>query len=287
MKALVKKGVSDVGVREWPVPTPKANEVLIQVAVSGICRTDLYAVQNEIKTIDPLIPGHEFSGTIVACGSHVSGWKNGQRVTANPWREGGAFLGVDFPGSFAEYVCVPQNSLILIPTTLDWHQAAYCEPIAAALAVTKVPLIGQGVIYGGNRIASLTARVLRACGIDSFIEVDGISDLSSQNGFDWAIETLADGTTASALLNALKTNGTLIVKSRQPRAVGIDFKMLVEKEITIRAVNYGSFAGGLELLAENRLNLDGLIGPTYALDDWQQAFSAAMKTEDKKVFLEA
>ncbi len=79
IEAPDKARVSDVH-----EPTPAANEVLIEVAAAGICGTDLHIFHGEYEAVYPLVPGHEFSGTVVAVGEGVQRYRPGDRVTADP-----------------------------------------------------------------------------------------------------------------------------------------------------------------------------------------------------------
>lgn len=74
------------------VPIPKVNpdseDVLIKVAYSGICGTDLHIIQGEFPCNQavPFSLGHEFSGTVVEVGSLVKTFKKGDRVSVDPNR---------------------------------------------------------------------------------------------------------------------------------------------------------------------------------------------------------
>ena len=58
---------------EMPVPTPSADELLLQAAACGICRTDLHVVEGELPARrSPLIPGHQIVGRVSAIGSGVN-----------------------------------------------------------------------------------------------------------------------------------------------------------------------------------------------------------------------
>jgi alcohol dehydrogenase, propanol-preferring len=78
--------------RERPMPSPGAGEILIAVAACGVCRTDLHVVDGELlQPMLPLVPGHEIVGLVAALGAGVSGFAMGERVGV-PWL--GATCGV-------------------------------------------------------------------------------------------------------------------------------------------------------------------------------------------------
>jgi len=86
MRAMVldRPGTSLV-VRERPVPAPGVNEILVEVAACGVCRTDLHVVDSELPHPKlPIVPGHEIVGRVAAIGAGVAGFTVGQRVGV-PW----------------------------------------------------------------------------------------------------------------------------------------------------------------------------------------------------------
>ena len=67
------------------VPVPGAGEILVAVAVCGVCRTDLHVVDGELQDPKlPIVPGHEIVGRVAALGMGVSGFSVGERVGV-PW----------------------------------------------------------------------------------------------------------------------------------------------------------------------------------------------------------
>jgi NADPH:quinone reductase len=98
-----------------PVPEPGPGEVLIQVAAAGLNGADL--AQREGRYLMPPgapdILGLEASGTIVAVGEGVKGWRRGDRVCA-------LLAG----GGYAEYCVAPEEQCLPIPDGLDLVEAA-------------------------------------------------------------------------------------------------------------------------------------------------------------------
>ena len=105
MKAIIKnKNKVELINREKP-KIIKDDDILIQVKMAGLCRTDLYAAQNLIKTKDSVILGHELSGIVIDKGENVNLIEIGNKVSVMPvfqreYEE--QMLGVDIDGAFAE-----------------------------------------------------------------------------------------------------------------------------------------------------------------------------------------
>ena len=79
MQAVVYRGPNDLRLETVPVPSIGTEELLVRVAVCGVCPTDIKKIQ--YGTVPPpRIFGHETAGTIVRTGSRVRQFKVGERV---------------------------------------------------------------------------------------------------------------------------------------------------------------------------------------------------------------
>jgi L-iditol 2-dehydrogenase len=303
MKALLKQGTS-VAVRTVPRPVLQApDDVLLRVAVAGLCRTDLYVAEGRLPSPDPLILGHEFSGVVEACGAAVHGLSRGDRVAVMPVIWCGncdscsrgqettclrpAMLGVHRDGAFAEFVALPSRCVYRIPDSLSFLAAAYAEPVAAALAVLNAGLRPEekGLIYGHNRFSLLLRQVLEAHGFRRVTVHDLERDAPLEaNAYDFIVETFATRAALADMMRAVRPYGTIVFKSRQPFPAAIDLPAAIAKELTFRAVNYGPFPKALALLAEGRIEINGLFGPVHPLEDFERVFADARRGEAAKVF---
>jgi L-iditol 2-dehydrogenase len=301
MKALVKQG-AEVAVRSWPAPArlgPK--QVKLRVALAGFCRTDLYAAQGLLATADPLVLGHEFSGTISQVGAEVAGLAEGRKVAIFPWRSCGEclfcrqdqenyclarrMLGVDLAGAFAEETVVDESMVHPLPPGVSLAAGAYLEPLAAALAVTRAGLLPQqhGLIWGTHRIGQLTYRLLRMNGFNN-LELLPLQEIPPDNTYDFIVENFASTATFQRCLRSLKPGGKLVLKSRQPQPVSFQPLLAVTKEIVIQSVHYGGVEQALAILTEQKLPLDDLIGDFHPLEDWRRLFSESLEQESTKRF---
>lgn len=304
MKALVKEG-KNLTVKTWPNPTIQSDDdVLIQVVVAGICRTDIYVAQGSIQSQDPVIPGHEFSGIVETLGKNVAHLKIGDHVAVMPviackrCQECLAnnsnnclstkMLGIDLNGAFAEFIIVPKESVYPINDNIPFPLAAYCEPIAAALAVLKADINPEqkGLIYGENRISLLIKKILQAKGFHNIQTFDPNNNLLSlkANSYDYVIESLATSKTLSEMIDLARYRGKIILKSRQHQAVAIDFIAAIKKEITFQAVNYGAFDEAITLITNNTVDFTSMFGKVYRLEDFKEAFDLSAENELLKRF---
>jgi threonine dehydrogenase-like Zn-dependent dehydrogenase len=196
MQALVWEGPRTMNLRETPRPTPAPDEVLIAVAYSGICGSELggYLGHNLLRK-PPLIMGHEFAGEIVELGEAATqikpGLAVGRRVTVNPllhnpWSRAALkgrqnldrerkIIGIHRPGSYAEFVTAPAANTYPLPDDLSLVHAALTEPLACALRAAKLSgatANDRVLVTGLGPIGLLTAQVLLKSGVAGLIVTD-------------------------------------------------------------------------------------------------------------------
>jgi L-iditol 2-dehydrogenase len=303
MKALLKTETG-VKVDKTEKPTIKdEQDVVIRVAVSGLCRTDIYVAQGLVPAAHSrMIIGHEFAGLVESIGSAVGNVVAGDRVAvmpilpiSNDFVDGpdyshSTMLGVDHDGSFCEYIRVPASSVYKIPNNISFKQGAYMEPIAASLAVLNADITPDqiGVIYGDNRISRLTERIMNAKGYNNVTVYDHSqheADPLEDNSYDYIIETLATTETMKEMIRAVRPCGRIVLKSRQHVPVAFDVSKLVKKDITLQAVNYGSFQESIDLVASGKLAVDDLFGDVYPIEEFEKVFDISNQREAKKTIL--
>ena len=183
MKAVVVTGPGHWAVEEVPDPAPGPDEVVVEVERCGICGTDLHVVAGEIPTVRyPVIPGHEFSGRVVATGPGASGPPLGTFVAVDPMvycghcqqcRSGwtnlcttGGGLGTTADGAFAHYVTVRSDRCEPVPESVPAEWAPITEPLSCALhALDRAgPVVGADVLVTGAGPAGLLLTRLLSLG---------------------------------------------------------------------------------------------------------------------------
>ena len=116
MKAIQVKQFGGDEVLEFadlPLPQPKPNEALVEIAAAGVNFIDVYNRTGHYKVQLPFVPGQEGAGTVTAVGKDVTTVKVGDRA---------AYTGV--LGSYAEYAAVPADRLVKIPQGVSERDAA-------------------------------------------------------------------------------------------------------------------------------------------------------------------
>ena len=195
MRALVKAEPSEgLTLRDEPPPQIGVDDILIKVAKTGICGTDLHIWKwNDWaqKTIPvPMVVGHEFAGRVVEVGAHVRTVKVGDRVSGEGHLIGmksrmaraGHFhldpetkgVGVNVPGAFAEYLKIPAFNAIHLPDEIDDEIGAILDPLGNAVhTALSFDLIGEDVlITGAGPIGIMAAAVCRHVGARHVVVTD-------------------------------------------------------------------------------------------------------------------
>jgi NADPH:quinone reductase-like Zn-dependent oxidoreductase len=200
-----KYGAPEVLVHEEaPKPAPRPGEALVRVRAVGINHVDLdhRAGTSRIPVTFPHILGREFAGEVAGLNG-ASDFKDGDRVWVTcriPCRkcelclagrdnlclqEG--YFGLDIPGGYAEYVCVPIANLNALPAQVSFENAAAAQ-IAFGTAwhvlVTRGFLqAGQTVLIqaAGSGIGSAAVQVAKLAGAAMII-----ATASSQKKLDQA-----------------------------------------------------------------------------------------------------
>lgn len=282
MKALVRR---DKKVELLNIETKELqlNQVRIKVCYVGLCRTDLLVAKGIIGDKNNIVLGHEFSGYVVESKSLF--FNIGDRVSYNPLLNG-FFMGLEYDGCLSEEVIVEDKNVIKSEANIDLKYLAYLEPVAASMAVLKGlnncnnKKIG---IYGKNRISELTYIILKSYKFD--VDLLDENDNYDDNSYDIVIETLFKTEYISKIIQIIKPEGKLILKSRNKLPVEIISNDLIVKEITLQAVNYYDFNDTMKWLEHNYLSVEHLLGDEYYIDDWKNAFDKAEMSETKKIFI--
>jgi L-iditol 2-dehydrogenase len=278
-----------------------ADDVKISVTMAGMCRTDIYVAQGKIAVAEPLILGHEFSGVVLEA-APSTGFQPGNAVTVIPLIDCGVcdacaaghacldqkFLGVHRNGAFADEIVVPAANVRQVPDSLEPRRAAYTEPVAASLAVLNVdlPRDGWGVVLGEGRIAKLTHRILVRDGYlnTKILPVDQASDYRGR--FDFVIETEATEKAFHILLDILRPGGTAVLKSRPAKPVPLDVALAVRKDISLHAVNYGSFDQAIAMLADDSWDIEDLLGASFSLSQFEDVIRTSDGCSMAKAFFD-
>jgi 2-desacetyl-2-hydroxyethyl bacteriochlorophyllide A dehydrogenase len=174
MRALVVERPGAAEVTTLERPSPATGEVLVRVAAAGICGSDLELLEGRRPPAFvhyPIVPGHEWAGTVAEVGEGVDGLEPGDALVAEGIRSCGkcarcregltnlcsseyAETGFTHQGGFAEYVAVPAELVHRLPAESDLDAAALLEPAACVagglLEADLRPSLAVAVVGAGT-----------------------------------------------------------------------------------------------------------------------------------------
>jgi alcohol dehydrogenase, propanol-preferring len=213
MKAAVVPELGGrVEIRELPVPEPGPGQVLVRIAASGLCHTDIHAAAGDwpVKPAPPFTPGHEGVGIVEAAGPGASLHKRGERVAiawlgsacghcrycVSGWEtlcESQQNSGYSIDGAWAEYALADDRYVVTVPDEVSSFDAAplTCAGVTTFKAV-KISRIQPGetaAVFGVGGLGHLALQYANLFGgtvIGVDIE-DAKLDLARQLGADHVV----------------------------------------------------------------------------------------------------
>lgn len=198
---LLRQG--EIAVESAAVPSPGPHQVLIEVAAVGICGSDVHYFDHgriaDFVVREPLVLGHEASGTIRALGADVDDREVGQRVAMEPQETCGRckqclagrynlcpdvvfFATPPVHGAFTQYVVLDSIRAHPVPDSLSDEAAALIEPLSVAVWAARKAAIEPGdrvLVTGAGPVGLLCADVARARGA-AWIGVSDTNDYRLQ-----------------------------------------------------------------------------------------------------------
>ncbi len=339
MRALVKKNAEPgIWMDRVERPEPGPNDVLIDIVKTAICGTDIHIYQWDAwaaATIPvPMTIGHEFVGTIAALGSEVRGFAVGDRVSAEGHitcgvcrncRAGRRHLcinttgvGVNRPGAFAEWLCVPAFNVFPLPEAIDDDIASILDPLGNAThTALSFDLVGEDVlITGAGPIGIMAAAIARFAGARHVVVTDindyrlelaatmgatltvnvkdsspraAMRKLGMTEGFDVGMEMSGNPVALTSMLDALHHGGKLAMLGIPPPDTAIDWNQVIFKGLEIKGV-YGRemFETWYKMssMLQSGLDISPVITHRFPVADFQHAFELMNSGQSGKVILD-
>lgn len=338
MKALSKleprKGIWQSAV---DIPSVGPNDVLIKIRRSAICGTDMHIYNWDdwaAATIPvPMVVGHEYSGEIVEIGSEVTGFKVGDRVSGEGHitcghcrncRAGKRHLcrntlgvGVNRPGSFAEYLSLPAFNVFKLPDDISDDLAAIFDPLGNAVhTALSFDVTGEDVlITGAGPIGIMAAAIVRHIGARHVVVTDVneyrlalaakmgatrivnvakeplrdvMADIGMSEGFDVVLEMSGASAAIDSTLDVINNGGKIAMLGIPPAPMMLDWNPIIFKGLTIKGI-YGRemFETWYKMasLIQSGLDIAPVITHHFAIDDFQEGFDAMASGLSGKVVL--
>jgi NADPH:quinone reductase-like Zn-dependent oxidoreductase len=275
-------------------PQPRKDQILVRVRACALNHLDIWVRKGLPGVKLPHILGSDIAGEVVELGEYISGFKAGQRVLLSPMHFCGhcskclaglqnqcrefAVLGNSMDGGNCELIAVPAASVIPIPDTLDFNQAASVPLVfvtAWHMLVSRaqvrpgqtVLVLGasSGVGIAAIQIAKLFhCRVITTAGDDTKLEKaralgadfgidhykqkisEEVRKITNKEGADIVVEHVGAVTWPESV-KSLKSGGTLVTCGATTGPdVKIDLRHLFGRQLSL----LGSYMGTMGDLHE-------------------------------------
>lgn len=339
MKSLSKiQSSPGIWMQDVPVPDPGPNDVLIKIGKTAICGTDIHIYNwdawSQATVPVPMVVGHEFFGTVAAMGPEVQGFEVGDRVSGEGHitcgycrncRAGRRHLcrntvgvGVDRPGAFAEYLCIPASNAFKIPDDVSDEMASLLDPFGnAAHTALSYDLVGEDVlITGAGPIGIMAAAIARHVGARHIVITDVneyrldlakkmgasvavnvqnksirevMNHLGMREGFDVGLEMSGVIGAFSDMLECMNHGGKIAMLGIFGHHAAIDWNQIIFKGLQVKGVYgremYETWYKMVSML-QSGLDLAPMITHRFGIDDFQKGFDIMNSGRSGKVVLD-
>lgn len=339
MKALVKAAPeAGLVMQQVEVPVPDSDEVLIKVVKTAICGTDVHIWKWDewsASTVPtPMVVGHEFCGEIVELGAAVKKFSVGQRVsgeghivcgTCRNCRAGRGHLcrntkgvGVNRPGAFAEYLCLPKDNVVPIPDDIPDEIAAIFDPFGNAVhTALSFDLIGEDVLVTGagpigimgalvaqrvgarkvviTDISDYRVKLAKDMGVQHVVNAEAqdlrevMENLGMTEGFDVGLEMSGAAPAMRDMIDKMNNGGKIALLGIAPTEFAVDWNKIIFKMLQVKGI-YGReiFETWYKMIAmvQSGLDLSGLITHRISVDQFEEGFDYMISGEAGKVVMD-
>ena len=339
MKALSKlEAARGLWMTDVAKPEIGHNDLLIQIRKTAICGTDIHIYNWDEwsqKTIPvPMHVGHEYVGVVAGIGSEVTGFAIGDRVSGEGHitcghcrncRAGRRHLcrntvgvGVNRPGSFAEYLVIPAFNAFKIPADISDDMASIFDPFGNAVhTALSFNLVGEDVlITGAGPIGIMAVAIARHVGARHVVITDVneyrldlarrmgatravnvakedlrqvMTELNMVEGFDVGLEMSGNPSAFRQMLETMNHGGKVALLGIPPANTAIDWNQVIFKGLEIKGI-YGRemFETWYKMVAllQSGLDITPIITHHFKIDDFQQGFDAMLSGQSGKVILD-
>ena len=325
MKALVKRHPKKgLWMEDVPVPEVAENDVLIKIKQTAICGTDIHIYQWDAwsqKTIPiPMHVGHEFVGEVIEVGKAVVGVEVGMRVSGEGHivcghcrncRAGMRHLcpntkgvGVNRPGCFAEFLCIPASNVFPIPDGVTDDEASILDPLGNAVhTALSYDLTGEDVLITGagpiGIMAAVVARhvgarhvvitdvneyrldLAKKLGAEVVVDVrkstlkDVMKSLKMTEGFDVGLEMSGNGTALNDMVESMKNGGKIALLGIMPPETTIPWNQVIFKGLYLKGP-----------MIQSGLNVRPIITHRFPVAEFEKGFEIMSAGKSGKIILE-
>jgi threonine 3-dehydrogenase len=339
MKALVKKYAEPgLWLDEVAVPEVGVNDVLIKIKKTSICGTDIHIYKWDdwaMKTIPvPMVTGHEYVGTVEAFGSNVQDVRVGELVSGEGHivcghcrncRAGRRHLcnatqgvGVNRPGCFAEYLCIPVSNVWHCDPSIATDIFSIFDPLGNATHTALFfDVLGEDVlITGAGPIGIMAAAIAKHAGARYVVITDlneyrlGIAkkvgvtrtvniakedlrtvmkELNMKEGFDVGLEMSGNPKALESMISIMCHGGKIALLGILPSNASINWETVVFNGLHIKGI-YGREMFEtwykMQSMIQTGLDISSVITHRFTYSSYLEGFELMASGNSGKIILD-
>jgi len=299
--------------------------VVVEVSLVGLCGTDVELFAGTMpyfasgEATYPLVPGHEWSGTVHALGDDVTSVQLGDLVTGDTFLGCGSCRQCDagrtqacaaryevgvrhgWPGAAAEQLLMPADALHRLPPTVDAVKGVFVEPGSCAARAIEEAMVSEktGVaIWGTGTLGLLMLQIARARGAE--VDVIGLHEpqlrLAAQLGarqvlhpdevldghYDVVVDATGSPDVPAAAMSAVAAGGKLVLVGVPASSAQLDAVAMVQRDLTVRGLLGGSahIPRMIDLLANGAVAVEPLVARYLTLEQVADFLSEPRRDPD-------
>ena len=338
MKALVKKETKPgLWLEEVPEPEVGLTDVLIKIHKAAICGTDVHIYNwdewSRKHVPVPMVIGHEFAGTVEAVGKLVKDFYPGDVVSGEGHLVCGhcrnclagrrhlcastSGVGVDRPGCFAEYLCIPQTNVWHADPGISMEVLSCFDPLGNAThSALSFDVLGEDVlITGAGPIGMMATAIVKHAGAryvtvsdpntyrlelagrmgatrlvnvpkQSIAETQ--KDLRMKEGYDVGLEMSGSAEAFNEMLENMCHGGKIALLGILPPHTSVDWDLVVFNGLTIKGI-YGREMYEtwykMTMMIQTGLDITPLITHRFHYSEYEKGFEVMRAGKSGKVIL--
>jgi L-iditol 2-dehydrogenase len=297
-------------VADLPALSPGPGEVLVGSKVVGLCRSDLELLHGhldgQLPVLAPIVPGHEWSGVVLAVAPDVAGFSVGDRVVGECVIADNHWFGFSHHGAAAEQFTVPARLLHRFPASMGFAAAALIEPFTIAYnAIVEaggvqpddtVVVIGSGMIglaataiahaQGGRVVVvepsatrGALAERLGASGVAASAgDVGGLLPVTESGaGADLVIEASGSAAGITSTFGLARFGGRIVnIGINTEESISAPLGLIQAKNLRVRGVtgSAGVWPDAIAFLLRHEIDLTPVITASFPLERLADAIDA-------------
>ncbi|SHH34087.1 2-desacetyl-2-hydroxyethyl bacteriochlorophyllide A dehydrogenase [Jatrophihabitans endophyticus] len=320
-RGLVWAGGTEAAVRDVPALEPRDGWVRVDVAVAGLCGSDLHVLAGEhVRARPGIVLGHEFAGRLaeattdlpagtpvfvdpqVRCG-RCDACRRGLRTVCAALTA----VGIDYPGAASPQTLVPVENVYALPPSLELTRAGLVEPVAVAVRAVRRSGLGPGDrvhVVGAGPIGCLVGLVAQRAGADVTVAepAPARADAAAALGLrtvdpadrrpehDVVLDATGTPRVSASVCDWVRPGGTLVVVGAYPpQPPPFDLLRVMFAELTVlgtRIYDHEDIHAAIELLDRDPGRVPDVVTRTVPLADAVAAVADLRAGRAMKILLD-